>query len=70
MPRIHHIRVRHGRVKVSKYGILAKPSTNGGALKKHLKENDEYHTNLGMLKHSLKSLNISGPKRRSKYIEF
>ena len=46
MPRPTHIRgVRSQNIKYSKHKALAKPSMSGGALKKHLRENDDYHTN-------------------------
>ncbi len=71
MPRLLHIRrVRSQNIKFSKRKNLAKPSMLGGALKKHLKENDDFHTNLGMLRHSPKSLNISRPKPKNRYIHF
>ena len=71
MSRVSHLRgVRNRSVQINKHGKLHKPSMSGGALKKHLKEDDDYRTNLGMLRHSLKSLNISRPKPKNRYIDF
>jgi hypothetical protein len=74
MPRPTNLRgVRNQNIKISKHKHLAKPSMSGGALKKLARANDDYHTNLGLLRHSLKSLNISGRggmKPTKKYIDF
>ena len=71
MPRILHLLgIKHKNLRLNRHGKVHKPSTTGGALKQHRSSNDSYHTNLGLLRNSLKSLNISKPKHKSKYIEF
>ena len=72
MPRILHLRgLKSKSLRLSKHGKITQPSAKGGATKQYRNGNDEsYHTNLGLLRNSLKSLNISKPKHKSKYIEF
>ena len=71
MPRILNLRgLKNKTLRLSKHGKITQPSLTGGAIKQSRNGNDDYHTNLGLLRNSLKSLNISKPKHKSKYIEF
>ena len=71
MPHILHLRkIKSKNLRLNRHGKVRKPSTTGGALKQNRSSNDDHHTNLGLLRNSLKSLNISKPKHKSKYIEF
>lgn len=64
----HHIRVRHGRVKIDntkKVGNMNTKTAGKLSLKGYGMEPE---TNLSKLKHSLRALSISGKK--PKYISF